>query len=232
MHGCQAAGTRAAQQPKQKRFGLIVARVTERDRVRVEVQARALEEGMPRAMRCILDGPPLASGEISYVVPVDEQWLIEGRRHLCAEPLIARSGRPQLMVEMREADEANLAGQVELAQQVRERDRVGPARQRDDHASIAPRKVMSPDRLPDAIEHLHNFRLEGLERRDGLEGDEVQDSRLIKRREPFFPSALPASPAHPAPPAQIWCRRADSNRRPRAYETRALNQLSYSGRNL
>jgi hypothetical protein len=27
-----------------------------------------------------------------------------------------------------------------------------------------------------------------------------------------------------------WCRRADSNRRPRAYETRALNQLSYSGR--
>ncbi len=96
--------------------------MAQRDRVRVEVHARALEEAVPRASRCILDGPPLAPGEISYVLPLDEQRLIESRRHLCAEPLIAGGGRPQLMVEMREADEANLAGQVELAQQVRERD--------------------------------------------------------------------------------------------------------------
>jgi len=74
------------------------------------------------------------------------------------------------MVEMRETDEADLAGQVELAQQVRERDRVGPTRQGDDHAGITPRKVTSSDGLPDAIEQLHDFRLEGLERRDGLEG--------------------------------------------------------------
>jgi hypothetical protein len=74
------------------------------------------------------------------------------------------------MVEMREADEADLAGQVELTQQLRERDRVGPARQRDDHACVTPRKVTSSDGLPDAIEQLHDFRLEGLERRDGLKG--------------------------------------------------------------
>jgi hypothetical protein len=63
--------------------------VTQRDRVRVEVHARALEEAVPRASRCILDGPPLASGEISYVLPLDEQRLVESRRHLCAKPLIA-----------------------------------------------------------------------------------------------------------------------------------------------
>ena len=45
----------AAQQPQQKRFGLIVARVAERDHVRVEVQARALEEAMPARVRRILD---------------------------------------------------------------------------------------------------------------------------------------------------------------------------------
>ena len=74
------------------------------------------------------------------------------------------------MVEMRETDEADLAGQVELAQQVRERDRVGPTRQGDDHAGITSGKLTSSDGLPDAIEQLHDFRLEGLERRDGLEG--------------------------------------------------------------
>ncbi len=40
--------------------------------------------------------------------------------------------------------------------------------------------------------------------------------------------ALPADPARPA--TDFWCRGADSNRRPRAYETRALDQLSYPGR--
>ena len=44
---------------------------------------------------------------------------------------------------------------------MRERDRVGSARQRDDHASIAPRKVMSSDRPPDAIEQLHNLGARG-----------------------------------------------------------------------
>ena len=33
------------------------------------------------------------------------------------------------------------------------------------------------------------------------------------------------------PDRKSKCRRTDSNRRPRAYETRALNQLSYSGQN-
>ena len=43
---------------------------------------------------------------------------------------------------------------------------------------------------------------------------------------PFLPF-LPFLPVRP----KRKCRRTDSNRRPRAYETRALNQLSYSGQN-
>ena len=126
---------------------------------------------MPRAPRCILDGPPLASGEISYVLPIDEQRLLEGRRHARRRTAHRRTRpAPQLMVEMRETDEAKLAGQVELAQQVRERDRVGPAGQRDDHAGIAPRKIMSPDGLPDAIKQLHSLGQEGLEGRERRDG--------------------------------------------------------------
>ena len=158
MHRCQPAGACPSQQAEQKRFGLIVTRVAQGGHVRVEVHARSLEKSVPRASRRILDGPPLPSGEISYVLAIDEQRLLEGRGHVGAEPLIAGRGRPQLMVEMRETDDAKLAGQVERAQQVRERDRVGPAGQRDDHAGIAPRKIMSSDSPPDAVNQLHNLR--------------------------------------------------------------------------
>ena len=138
--------------------------------VPLEVHARALQESVPRASRRILDGPPLPSGEISYVLAIDEQRLLEGRGHVGAESLIAGRGRPQLMVEMRETDDAKLAGQVERAQQVRERDRVGPAGQRDDHAGIAPRKIMSSDGLPDAVNQLHGVGQGGRDRLEGAAG--------------------------------------------------------------
>ena len=108
---------------------------------------------------------------------------------------------------MREPGEAQLARRVELAQQVRERHRVGPARQRDDHARPGAGQIVAADRAPDAVEQHHR-----LERREGLEGWTADGPVRLSCRS--RPSCLIT--------VRSWCRRTDSNRRPRAYETRAL----------
>jgi hypothetical protein len=164
MHRCETAGARSPQQAEQKCFGLIVARVAESGHVRVEMHARALEKAVSRTPGCILDGSSFPPGKISYISAIDEQRPREGRGDAGAEPLIGGCGRPQLVVEMRETDHAKLAAQIELAQQVRERDRVGPAGQRDDHPGVAPRQIMSSDGLPNAVKQLHGV---GQERQEG-----------------------------------------------------------------
>ncbi len=61
------------------------------------------------------------------------------------------------MIQMGQAGDLQLAGSVELHEQVRERDRIGSARQRNDDARIASREIVPPDRLPDAIKKLHDL---------------------------------------------------------------------------
>jgi hypothetical protein len=70
------------------------------------------------------------------------------------------------MVEMRETDEATR--RPGRARAAGARARQSRTRQTgDDHAGITPRQLTSSDGLPDAIEQLHDFRLEGLEAGQG-----------------------------------------------------------------
>src|SRR6185369_10047746 len=59
----------------------------------------------------------------------------------------------QLMVEMRDAGNRQLARAGELPQQMRERHRVAAARQRDNDARRRRREMMPPDRATDAVKH-------------------------------------------------------------------------------
>ena len=58
------------------------------------------------------------------------------------------------MIEVRGAGGSQLARRVELAHQMRERDRVGPARQRDHDARVAPGETVRPDRPADGVNQL------------------------------------------------------------------------------
>jgi hypothetical protein len=59
------------------------------------------------------------------------------------------------MVEMREARDLQIARRVQLAGEVRERDRIGSARQRDDDARVRIRQGVLTNGAPDEIEQLH-----------------------------------------------------------------------------
>ena len=54
------------------------------------------------------------------------------------------------MIEVRDADRAQLARLVERANEVCERDRIGSARQRDHDASLAAGEIVPADELTDA----------------------------------------------------------------------------------
>ena len=55
MDAAQAARSCAAQQPKKKRFGLIVFRVRDGNRGRAEARRRAIEERIARGVRRVFD---------------------------------------------------------------------------------------------------------------------------------------------------------------------------------
>ena len=60
-------------QPQQEGFGLIVARVAERDDVGGEVRAGALEKGVARRMRRVLERSALARARAADVFTLGEK---------------------------------------------------------------------------------------------------------------------------------------------------------------
>ena len=102
VHGRQTARAGAAQQPEQKRFGLIVARVAERHEVCVG-SARARSKNPWRAVRAgVLDRPPLARARARYVLAVGEQTAGRARRARRRKLLVASAPHAELMVEVRQ----------------------------------------------------------------------------------------------------------------------------------
>ena len=87
----------------------------------------------------------------------------------------------------------HLARGVKFVHEVQERDGIGSARQRDDHARVRAEQPVLPNESPDAVEQQH-----GLERQvglEGLEGGETADRGT--RRWPALPPDLPDLPDPP-----------------------------------
>ena len=108
-------------------------------------------------MRRVLDGATLAFGAFAHVLAVDQDRHAQRAGERDAESFVAirarHTGRvgfhAKLMIEVSEPGDGQFAGRFELAQQVRERHRVGAARQRDNHARPGPRQIVSANRAPD-----------------------------------------------------------------------------------
>ena len=150
MHRRQASGAGAPQQPQQKRLRLIVARVADGDAVGVEVRARAIEKLVTRRMRRVLDGAPLAGGAEAHVLALDQNRPGRSLRPATRQNCSSRSAcGAKLMIEVREPGDRQFAGRLELAQQVRERHRIGAARQRDDDACPRSCQIVPADRAAD-----------------------------------------------------------------------------------
>ena len=159
--GCIAArprGAGAAQQAQQERLGLIVPRVAERDDVGAEVHARALEERVARRARGVLERPPLAPRARA---PTSSRSTRNGQPSDAATPraeaLVVVGRRPQLMIEVRDAGEPQLARRVR-ARAAGARARPSPTRPTAATTTrvSGPREIVLPDGPPDAVEQLHD----------------------------------------------------------------------------
>ena len=176
--------------------------------------AGALEELVARRARRVFDRTALAARARRDVLAIGDERPAERRGDVRRRTRSSRSAvGAQLMVEVRDADQAAARRpSSSSSQEVGERDRVGPARQRRDHARVRG----APDRAGGS-----NCRTRSSEVMRGWTGVagrawQVEAGPGGDRRCRL--TCLPALPAWPAK----WCRRTDSNRRPRAYETRAL----------
>ena len=133
---------RAAQEAEQKRLGLIVARVAERDDVGFEAHPRPLEELVARRARGVFERTAPGPGTRRDVVAVRVKRPAKASRQSSAKGLLVVGRRTQLMIEMDDAGDPQLAALRELAQEESERDRIGAARQRDEHAGIRTRQIV------------------------------------------------------------------------------------------
>jgi hypothetical protein len=156
VHRGKAAGTGAAGHPQQDRFGLIVARMAERHDVRVETRAGALETCVSGRTGCILDRPSLLPRTRADVLAAGHNRPVERRGKRDGEPLVIGRGRPKLMVEVHQADEAQLAGRVEAAENVRQGHRIRPARDRGNHTRIATEQGALANELPYDVDQNHD----------------------------------------------------------------------------
>jgi hypothetical protein len=155
VHGRQAFRAGASQQPQQKRFGLVIACVTDSDAIRAEVRQGTAEKLVARRTGRVFERSPVFLRTGADVFPLDEDRTVAGRRKLNAERLVTGRFIPQLMIEVREPGDDELARRLDLAQQVHERHGVGSARQRDDDTRLRAGQIMLADSAPEGIDHLH-----------------------------------------------------------------------------
>ncbi len=114
--------------------------------------ARAFEERMPRGSRRVFERSALVSGARSHVLAAGEKRPAQRIRKRLAERLVAARVVAQLMVEMCDAGDGQLARRVQFAQQIRERHRVAAARHGQDEARARSGKIVSPDGAPDDVD--------------------------------------------------------------------------------
>ena len=92
VHRGKSARTGSTQQPQQKRLGLIVTCVPDRDHIRVEVRAGPLEKRMPGRVRRVLDGPPFAPRPEPHVLAFNQNRHAQRLRERDAESLVPVGG--------------------------------------------------------------------------------------------------------------------------------------------
>ena len=112
----QLLGVRASKEPQQECFRLIVSRMPDGDEMCSEVDARTLEELVARGACRGLNRLPVASRPGRHGLTIDQNRAAERLGDRLAKLLVTVGGRPELMVEVCDAGEPQLAGRVELGE--------------------------------------------------------------------------------------------------------------------
>src|SRR5262249_33978734 len=159
IHAGKAARSGAANEAEQHRFRLIVARVPDTHQVGTARTARPLEERVARGARRVLDRSPLARCAGGNVLAVNQRREAERGGQRGNEALVAIGGGAKAMVEMNESGQAQLAGAVEVGENVDERRRVRSAGDGGDDATLRPDQVVLPNELADACDEIHDHSL-------------------------------------------------------------------------
>ena len=155
VHPGKPARPRAAREAQEDRLRLIVARMAEGDEIRARASPCAIEEGIARRARRVLDRAPFLNRARADRLAIDEKPTAERLRQAADELLVGVGCRAQLMIEMREGDQLQLAFGVELMQDMRERDRIRSARDRRDHAIARANQIVLTNELADNGQQTH-----------------------------------------------------------------------------
>jgi hypothetical protein len=152
MHRGQTSRAGAPKQAQQKSLGLVVTSVTERDDTGIETPTSAFEEGVAPRAGGVLERAAFTSSARGDVFAFHAQRPPERFGQSSTESLVTIRRVAKLMVEVGHADGSQLTSCVEVADDVRERDGVGSARQGDDDARVGAREIVPTDELANAVE--------------------------------------------------------------------------------
>ncbi len=158
MDAGEAPWTRAAQQAEQKRLGLIVTRMASGNDIGLELGRDPLEELIPGLPAGILEGSPQPPGARSHVDQIRAKRQPELHRERAAELLVTMGRVAQPVIEVRDARDRELPASLEIAQQPQQRNRIRPARQRDEHTIAAAHQRVAANRVEDALRQCHRER--------------------------------------------------------------------------
>ena len=147
----EAVRAGAADQAHQQGLGLVVPVVSRSDAVGPHPRGGAAEERVALPVAGILQRDAAAPGRPRDVHALHVDRECERCGQLAAELLVSVGRRAQSVVEVRDAGQHEPALLRELAQQQRERDRVGPAGQCGNHPRAGRYELLAPHRLQDAL---------------------------------------------------------------------------------
>jgi hypothetical protein len=118
----QSGQSGPANQLQEKRLCLVVPRVADRDLAGVEVRGAAVQKGVARPARGILDAQMLRRSVVSDVNVADDDWQLEPGCQRATELLVAVGGRAKAMVHVRQAGQGETAIDRELPEDQGESD--------------------------------------------------------------------------------------------------------------
>ena len=155
MNPAEASRSGAAQQAEQERLGLIVTRMTGRDDVGAELGRDALEELVARLTAGILHRRAELRRPRAHVDEIRAKRHARFGRERAAKLLVVVGRSAQAVIEVGHARDRQLAAGLELAQQPQQRDRIRPARERDEHTIARPQQRAATNRVEDARGQCH-----------------------------------------------------------------------------
>jgi hypothetical protein len=152
MHRTEASGPGAAKEAQQERFRLIVPGMAECYDVSAQLRTGSFQERVTGGSSSVFDRPTAPPRQIPDIRAVDDERAVQRVSNFDAKRLVAVSVLAQFMIEVRQANQAALAQPIELIEQVRQGDRIGPARGRRHHGGCRVKQVVAPDRRANAIQ--------------------------------------------------------------------------------